>query len=129
MRQPPYTLPLNALLPSPSDEPTGRPIISAGISANCAPENVKKFVADGGPLTAILIAPSIQTTMQGASRLQDTRFRSPSLRRSQQLEIRDPFQIAEIEFAGRGDITSIMRWAHGSGRKVQRCRTGGAAAA
>src|SRR5215469_4946309 len=65
MRQPPYTLPLNALLPSPSDEPTGRPIISAGISANYAPENVKKFVADGGPVTAILIGPSIQTTIQG----------------------------------------------------------------
>src|SRR5215469_12883164 len=65
MRQPPYTLPLNALLPSPSDEPTGRPIISAGTSANYAPENVKKFVADGGPVTAILNGPSIQTTMQG----------------------------------------------------------------
>ena len=63
---------------------------------NYAPENVKKFVADGGPVTASLIGPSIQTTMQGAGRLQDAPFRSPSLRRSHQLEIRDSFQIAEI---------------------------------
>lgn len=62
----------------------------------CAGKRQEICSIDGGPVTVILIGPSIQTTMQGASRLHDAPFRSPSLRRSHQLEIRDPFQIAEI---------------------------------
>src|SRR6516165_371101 len=65
------------------------------------------------PDHTIFIGPSIQTTMQGASRLQDTPFRSPSVRRSHQLKIRDPFQIAEIRLLV---YLSILIFAVAAGR-------------
>ena len=58
--------------------------------------NVKKFVADGGPVTAILIGLSIQTTIQGQAGCKTLLCVLPSVRGPHQLEIRDPFQIAEI---------------------------------